>query len=217
MRAKGSMAEFEGLADAYAGASQGGAQYRQEIVNLTTAIGKGLGTYLSCPPGIVGYYPVIGKAAELAKPGRAYSILEALEIDEGDSHWHFGLTIRLNSLTTYVLHFAFFKRPTECLIGVLPDGPNLTLAAPARNDSLLPLFDALHKHMIDYLDNGLSGFLECGGQPRRSGSKSEPADRYLRGPSARSGRRRRPERARTLCRILRLQYSYQHPSGRARA
>jgi hypothetical protein len=163
------MTKFEELAESYARASQRGAQYRQEIFNLATAIGKGFDTYLSCPPNVVGYRPVIGKAAEDAEPGRPYSILQALEIDERDLHWHFGLTIKLDPLTTYVLHFAFFKRPTEYLIKVMPHGPELTVSAPLQNGSLLPLFDALHKQIIDYLDNGLSRFLERGGQPRKIG------------------------------------------------
>jgi len=163
------MTKFQELAEAYARASQRGTQYRQEIINLATAIGRGFETYLSCPSGTVGYYPVVGKTVQEVESDRLYSILQALEIDEGDSYWHFGLKIKLNPLTWYGLHFAFFIRPPEYLIRLMPDAAEVTVNAPLQNDSLLPLFDAVHKQITDYFDTGLSRFLERGGQPRKIG------------------------------------------------
>jgi hypothetical protein len=159
--------KFEELLEAHGRALFRGAEYRRDILGFAMALGNGFGTYLCGPPGTVGCCPVVGKDMQEVDSDRAYSVSDALEIDRDDSYWHFGLTINLNASESYMFHFAFFKRPGEYWIKIMPDGPEVTIGTPLQNDSFLPLFDTMHKEVMDHFNNGLSRFLERGGQPNK--------------------------------------------------
>lgn len=153
------MNRFEELCKSYADARKKFFAYRDECVSFAGLLVGSLLRFLECPQTQAEMVPVI---SERETGWKHYGPL-AVEMDEHDQLWRFGLILTLyenpnvRPYGPYLLHFAFQKSLGSFVVKL--DGKQFTITGTEES-----AFDEINRTIFEtmknYFDSGLERFIE---------------------------------------------------------